>query len=218
MTYAKQQVRIIGGYWRGRKLKFPNCSQVRPTSDRVRETLFNWLMPYLSEALCLDLFAGSGVLGFEALSRGARHVTMVDQSKQVVDCLKYNAKLLDIAVIDESLFATKVTESNLTQPVAVESERTHTAEFGSLSICHKCFNPHSELTHLPYNIIFLDPPFDTDLLAASLQWLQQQNILARNALVYMEHAKNYKVVLPHSWNILKSKQAGQVHYSLVQHA
>lgn len=77
-------VRIIGGKWRGRKLPIPEVKDLRPTPDRVRETLFNWLTPYIPGARCLDLFAGSGVLGFEALSRGASYVELVDQSTAVI--------------------------------------------------------------------------------------------------------------------------------------
>jgi len=78
------QVRIIGGEYRGRKLKISPLADIRPTPDRVRETLFNWLAPIIAGSCCLDLFTGSGALGFEALSRGASHVTMVDQSIAVV--------------------------------------------------------------------------------------------------------------------------------------
>jgi len=78
------QVRIIGGFHRGRKLNFPSVMGLRPTSDRVRETLFNWLQPVLSGATCLDLFAGSGALGLEAASRGASRVVMLDRSPVVV--------------------------------------------------------------------------------------------------------------------------------------
>ena len=75
------QLRIIGGQWRGRKLSFTPAEGLRPTSDRVRETLFNWLAPYIQGARCADLFAGSGALGLEALSRGACHCDFVDTSK-----------------------------------------------------------------------------------------------------------------------------------------
>jgi 16S rRNA (guanine966-N2)-methyltransferase len=71
-------LRIIGGSWRGRRLRFPASPQIRPTPDRVRETLFNWLARRVPGARCLDLFAGSGALGLEALSRGAAHVTFVE--------------------------------------------------------------------------------------------------------------------------------------------
>ncbi|MET0379571.1 MAG: 16S rRNA (guanine(966)-N(2))-methyltransferase RsmD [Spongiibacteraceae bacterium] len=74
------QLRIIGGQWRGRKLLFPSEPGLRPSPDRVRETLFNWLMHAVAGARCLDLFAGSGALGLEALSRGASHCTFVDSS------------------------------------------------------------------------------------------------------------------------------------------
>ena len=77
---AKARVlRIIGGSWRGRRLRFPAAPLIRPTPDRVRETLFNWLGAGVAGARCLDLFAGSGALGLEALSRGAAHVTFVER-------------------------------------------------------------------------------------------------------------------------------------------
>jgi len=84
-------VRIIAGQWRGRKIHFPDVRGLRPTPDRVRETVFSWLTPYLSDANCLDLFSGSGALGFEALSRGARSVVMIDQEKKITDHLKQTA-------------------------------------------------------------------------------------------------------------------------------
>ncbi len=77
-------LRIIGGSWRGRKLRFPVAALIRPTPDRVRETLFNWLGARVAGARCLDLFAGSGALGLEALSRGAAHVTFVERERGAV--------------------------------------------------------------------------------------------------------------------------------------
>ncbi|WP_111642338.1 16S rRNA (guanine(966)-N(2))-methyltransferase RsmD [Marinimicrobium alkaliphilum] len=88
------QIRIIGGQWRGRKLHFPDVEGLRPTGDRVRETLFNWLMPHLPEARCLDLFAGSGALGLEALSRGASEVTLVERDRQASAQLRANLEVL----------------------------------------------------------------------------------------------------------------------------
>ena len=78
------QVRIIGGQWRGRKLNFTPADGLRPTGDRIRETLFNWLAPYIHGARCADLFAGSGALGLEALSRGAGHCDFVDLSRNAI--------------------------------------------------------------------------------------------------------------------------------------
>lgn len=85
---AEGEIRIIAGAWRGRKLKVPDKEGLRPTPNRVRETLFNWLAPQMPGSYCLDAFAGSGALGFEALSRGAAHVVMVDHSADIVRLLK----------------------------------------------------------------------------------------------------------------------------------
>lgn len=91
---GRQTLRIIAGRWRGRKIHFPDLPELRPTPDRVRETLFNWLMPQLDGARCLDLFAGSGALGLEALSRGAGEVVFVDKERKVTDYLTQTLALL----------------------------------------------------------------------------------------------------------------------------
>jgi len=88
------RVRIIGGAWRSRVLRFPAVTDIRPTPDRVRETLFNWLGQDLTGRRCLDLFAGSGALGFEALSRGAAEVVMVERSRTVLGALRENGARL----------------------------------------------------------------------------------------------------------------------------
>jgi 16S rRNA (guanine966-N2)-methyltransferase len=83
-----RQLRIIGGAFRGRRLRFPEGVAIRPTPDRVRETLFNWLQPVIDGARCLDLFAGSGALGLEALSRGASRVVFVDSSPAAIQSIR----------------------------------------------------------------------------------------------------------------------------------
>lgn len=90
----QNKVRIIGGVWRSRLICFPEAAGLRPTGDRVRETLFNWLGQTLEGKTCLDLFAGSGALGFEALSRGARAVVMVESNPAVFRALQDNAAKL----------------------------------------------------------------------------------------------------------------------------
>jgi len=82
------KVRITSGEWKNRNLEVPDIDGLRPTSERVRETLFNWLMPSIHKSICLDLFAGSGSLGFEALSRGAKHCTFVEKSKLAFSQIK----------------------------------------------------------------------------------------------------------------------------------
>jgi RNA methyltransferase, RsmD family len=91
------QIRIIGGQWRGRKLPVPDSPGLRPTTDRVRETLFNWLAPSMVDARCLDCFAGSGALGLEALSRYAASVTLLEMDKQVAQQLQKNLTTLKAA-------------------------------------------------------------------------------------------------------------------------
>ena len=88
------QLRIIGGEWRGRKLQFPAVTDLRPTPDRIRETLFNWLQMQIAGARCLDLFAGSGALGLEALSRGAREVVMVEQDRAAAVQIRHHLQTL----------------------------------------------------------------------------------------------------------------------------
>ena len=93
-------MRIIGGSWRSRLLSFPPRGDLRPTPDRVRETLFNWLGQDLTGKSCLDLFAGSGALGFEAASRGARRVVMVEQDATAFRALQANRELLGAAAVE----------------------------------------------------------------------------------------------------------------------
>lgn len=124
-------VRIIGGEWRRRVLRFPDAEGLRPTPDRVRETLFNWLGQDLSGLSCLDLFAGSGALGFEAASRGAARVVMVEQSPKVAAALENNARLLD-------------TEGRL------EIVRADAVKFAS-SLCP---------AESRFDLLFLDPPYN----------------------------------------------------------
>lgn len=94
------ELRIIGGAWRSRRLAFPSSEGLRPTPDRVRETVFNWLTPYLPGAVCLDLFAGSGAFGFEALSRGAARAVLVEKRLEVVAALRHNREQLKAEQVD----------------------------------------------------------------------------------------------------------------------
>jgi len=97
---GRNRVRIIAGTWRSRMVRFPDSPGLRPTPDRVRETLFNWLGQYLDGLACLDLFAGSGALGFEALSRGAKRVVMVEQDRETACALRESAAALQAANLE----------------------------------------------------------------------------------------------------------------------
>jgi 16S rRNA (guanine966-N2)-methyltransferase len=95
----KNEIRIIGGSWRSRKIRFPAAPGLRPSPDRVRETLFNWLGQDLEGLVCLNLYAGSGVLGFEAASRGAKRVVQVERSPEACTALKQNCDQLDARMV-----------------------------------------------------------------------------------------------------------------------
>jgi 16S rRNA (guanine(966)-N(2))-methyltransferase RsmD len=95
----RNRVRIVGGQWRSRLIRFPDVPGLRPTPDRVRETVFNWLGQDLTGKRCLDLFAGSGVLGLEAASRGAREVVMVERDAKACRALQENLELLGAAPV-----------------------------------------------------------------------------------------------------------------------
>lgn len=94
MDDSQSSIRIIAGKWRSRKVSFMTKDELRPTPDRVRETLFNWLAPYIVGARCLDLFAGSGVLGFEALSRGAASVVSLESDRDCCEQITHNKEVL----------------------------------------------------------------------------------------------------------------------------
>lgn len=185
----KGEVRIIGGQWRGRKLHFPATPGLRPTPNRIRETLFNWLAPHLADAHCLDLFAGSGALGFEALSRHAKSVTFIEQSKLLVSYLKNQLKQLH----------------------AENQAQVYQAQFPFLSQSLFKLNPTL------FNIVFLDPPFQQNLLGLACAWLVSEGLLAPDSLIYLEAEASLKnLILPENWEIQHFKTAGQVHYALVQ--
>lgn len=93
-SLGRGYVRIIAGQWRGRKIAVPDSDGLRPTTDRIRETVFNWLMPYLAGSVCLDAFAGTGILGLECLSRGAKLVDFVEKNRAISKNLESN--LLDL--------------------------------------------------------------------------------------------------------------------------
>jgi len=176
------QVRIIGGEWRGRKLTVPDSLHLRPTPDRVRETLFNWLSPVIAGAHCLDAFAGTGILGFEALSRGAAHVVMTESAKGCVQHMQDAAAKL----------------------------QTHKAEIYQAVVPEDLAVPDKK-----FDVVFLDPPYQTNLLIPTCFYLEKQQFLADNCYIYLE--SNEVILtenLPPNWELLKSKKAGLVAYHL----
>lgn len=181
-------MRIISGEWRGRKLPVAEAPGLRPTGDRVRETLFNWLQGKTYGARCADLFAGSGALGFEAASRGAKPVILVERSRPLAASLRDTAASLDggqIEVVhDDALSWLAGRGSNGSKP-------------GNL------------------DLVFVDPPFDSDLAARALKALLHNGVLADDALVYLECPKGGAPGEIRDFVAIKCKTMGEVEMHLL---
>ncbi len=164
----------------------PTLPDLRPTPDRVRETLFNWLSGPVRGARCLDLFAGSGALGLEALSRQAAHVTFVERDRRAVGDL-----------------LARLTEWGASGARVEQADALSFLD-GSATPC---------------DIVFLDPPFASDLLAQAAGKLEQHGWLAPGALIYVEApARTALPPLPQHWQLTKTGQAGAVGYHLFARA
>jgi len=181
------QVRIIGGRWRGSKLPVLESVGLRPTGDRVRETVFNWLQMSVPGSRCLDLYAGSGALGLEAASRGAASVTLVESSPAVA--------------------------AQLSQTLAG-------LEGGSgITLCSTSAEHYLGLAPAPFDLVFLDPPFDMQVHESILGKLVPQ-YLNPGALVYVELPTKDASILqkvPASLSAIKEKRFGDVTVFLLRH-
>ena len=178
---SSNRIRIIGGEWRSRQLPFIEVPGLRPTPDRVRETLFNWLQGEIAASRCLDLFAGSGAIGFEALSRYAAEVVLVEKHAKVAQQLRDNLASLKI-----------------------EGERRAT-------IVNKDAIKYLEETAEAFDIIFLDPPYRKGLLPKVLQQIVSRSLLSTNGLIYLEHESEEQFDwLQWDLEVLKQSKAGQV--------
>lgn len=181
-------LRIIGGEWRSRKLPFPAVEGLRPTPDRVRETLFNWLQHHVGGARCLDMFAGSGALGLEALSRGAESALFIDQSSIAARQLKDNLITLKCQRAD---IINTAAATWLTQQQAAEEAQ--------------------------YDLVFLDPPFRKGMVEPICQQLDSLSLLSDHAMIYIEtEAELAQLTVPANWHLHREKKAGQVIYRLYQ--
>ena len=186
MKRSYGQLRIIGGQWRSRKLPVLDNDGLRPTTDRVRETLFNWIQFDIADAYVLDLFCGSGGLAFEAASRGAKEVLMIDNDSRTIEQLEDNIKTL-----------------------AADNMRAVKADALSL------LASPSELP-TQWDIIFVDPPFTQGLANKTLDLLAQSAQVTADTLIYLETESEVEIDDLSPWKIIKDKRHGAVKFALLQ--
>ena len=186
------QVRIIAGRFGGRRIRVPAARGLRPTPERTRETLFNWLQGTLDGARVLDLFAGSGALAFEALSRGAREAVLIERDGAVANGLREAATALGAA------------DAHIVSGDALAwLGRTAAASTGASG-------------RYTFDLVFCDPPFDSALAARALSVLRQGALLAPTAQVYVEWSNHAPPPFDEiTWEILRTTAAGESHAALL---
>jgi len=184
---ADSSLRIIAGQWRSRLLPVADLPGLRPTTSRVRETLFNWLQNDVPGAHCLDLFAGSGALGFEAASRGAASVIMLETQSQAAKILRENIQTL-------------------------KAEQVQLLQTDAMSWLNSMTEPVRR-----FDVVFIDPPFNSEYLVQACELLEAQECLSEHACIYLEMNRKQDLPrLPQSWTVVREKKAGQVGYYLVR--
>ncbi|HEX6592712.1 MAG TPA: 16S rRNA (guanine(966)-N(2))-methyltransferase RsmD [Moraxellaceae bacterium] len=183
-------LRIVGGKWRSRRLRFVDAEGLRPTPDRVRETLFNWLQFEINGAHCLDAFAGSGALGFEALSRGAASVVMLEKQKPQFQALQTAA-----------------------QELQAENLTLLNGDALALLRASAAWQPAGG-----FDGIFLDPPFHKSLLPEICAVLLERGLLKPDAFVYVESESDWTTLaLPAAFTVQKQTRAGLVQAYLARY-
>ena len=191
------QVRIIGGQWKGRKLKFAARPGLRPTLARVRERLFAWLAPHLAGAACLDLFAGSGVLGFEALSRGASSLVSVDQDAAAAVALRRNGQLLLGQQVSSQM---RVLQADAIG--RLRGARGRGIRVGAQQISR-------------WRCVFLDPPYATNLLPRALDVLRTDGLLTPDGFAWFETRRRQPLALD-GWRLVREGFAGDNRFGLLR--
>lgn len=188
------ELRIIGGTYRSRKLSFPSEEGLRPTGNRIRETLFNWLAPEITGAHCLDLFAGSGALGMEALSRGAADCLFIDRSQRVCESIRKNLDQLDPKLRTD-----------------------HKAEVMCADSINGLTNIRPTAGEALFDIVFVDPPFALNIASQVCNQLEVSGLLSSPCLVYLETSSSVPAAaLPTNWQVSKERTSGHVCYQLLR--
>lgn len=191
------QVRIIGGQFRRQWVPFIDADGLRPSPDRLRETLFNWIQFDLHDAKVLDLCAGSGVLGFEALSRGASWVDFIELQANQVKLIEQTAEKLKL------------------------SKDNYQVSLGDALSLIPLLNSHvaTDPTATAYHLVFVDPPYDLNLWVPMLQALIEHDLITCDSLIYIEDRKPLPETLSelaNDYKVLKDTKIGQIYASLIQ--
>ncbi|MEK9541589.1 MAG: 16S rRNA (guanine(966)-N(2))-methyltransferase RsmD [Gammaproteobacteria bacterium] len=182
----KGEIRIIGGKWKGKKIYFNLNDDLRPTPDRAKETLFNWLGQDLNKMYCLDLFSGTGALGLEALSRGAKKVTFVEKNKDYLQKIK---------------------------KVYLEMSEKEDCDF----FCAECLEwVQNNSSKAKYDLIFIDPPFNKNLIDTLLSNILRRELLSERGKIYFEFEKKLDLEIPESLSLKKKKSLGKKSYVLAE--
>lgn len=185
---AENRVRVIGGKWRRSVIAFEPAAGLRPTPSRVRETVFNWLQNQLMGSSCIDLFAGSGACGIEALSRGASEVVFLDSNRLACEAIRNNLKRLGV---DSPTVACTDSLRWLENATAENKAR--------------------------FSMAFVDPPYAGQLAIQACELLANSGVLIAGAQVYVELDRAIETEeFPSGWTVVKNKQAGQVQHYLLR--
>lgn len=180
-------MKIISGKYKGRVLEGFDIAGTRPTMDRVKESLFAMIQSYLEDATVLDLFAGSGNLGIEALSEGAQEIYLVDKNKKACQVIKRNVNKIGIEVSD--IFC------------------------GDYKSALKKYQEQS----IKFDIIFLDPPYQTDLVKKSIEIIEKYELLSKNGIIVAESDTLDKIIFSDKIEIVKSRKYGDKVVAILRH-
>lgn len=180
-------MKIISGKYKGRVLEGFDIAGTRPTMDRVKESLFAMIQSYLEDATVLDLFAGSGNLGIEALSEGAQEIYLVDKNKKACQVIKRNINKIGIEASD--IFC------------------------GDYKSALKKYQEQS----IKFDIIFLDPPYQTDLVKKSMEVIEKYELLSKNGIIVAESDTLDKIIFSDKIEIVKSRKYGDKVVAILRH-
>lgn len=171
-------MKVISGIYKGRKITGYDIEGTRPTIDRVKESLFAMIQEDIPKSMVLDLFAGSGSLGIESLSRQAKHVYFVDHNKKAISTIKNNIKTIGInnctIIYDDYKKALKTLKDQ----------------------------------NIKFDLIFLDPPYETEYIKKSLEFIEKYDLLAKDGLIICESNSKNKIIISSSWKEIKEKKYG----------